>query len=100
MSDSEYVICGYCGADYLWPEEVNKDGKCKACIVNDCSHKNIDREYEGSTYYRARWTIHCIDCGVYRTMRFYFPQTKDNNGYSMTLEDWDHDEVSKGDIYQ
>jgi len=92
MSDSEYVQCEYCGCDYLWPEEVDSNGKCKACIVNDCLHKEIVREYEGSNVHRVRFTEHCIKCGVFREIRLYFRQGK--------TSDWDHEEVSKGDIHQ
>jgi len=99
MSDDN-IRCEYCGADELWEDEMGPDGKCKTCIVNDCLHKEIVRNYEGSNHWRARWTIHCINCGAFREMRFYFPQTKGNNGHSMTLENWDHEEVAKGDIYQ
>ena len=99
MSDKG-ITCTYCGATELWEDEMHDEEKCKVCFVNDCSHKEIIRNYEGSNHWRARWTIHCIKCNAFQEMRFYFPQTKGNNGYSMTLEPWDHEDIKQEDIYQ
>jgi len=96
---SELLSCEYCGGEDYDASEL-KLGKCMICIVNDCLHKEIIREYEGSNHWRARFTIHCIHCNAFREMRFYFPQAKTNTGHSMTLEDWDHEEINQGDIYQ
>lgn len=85
------TICSYCGQECYTDEMVTPE-QCKTCHVDYCLHKNIMREYEGSSVYRARWTEHCIDCGVFREMRFYFPT--ESKGYQMTLEDWEHDEVN------
>ena len=84
------TICKYCGGE-CYDDEMHDAEKCKTCFVQDCSHADTVRSYEGSSHHRARFMEHCIKCHAFREYRFYFP-TK-TSGHMMSLEDWDHDEV-------
>ena len=85
------TICKYCGGECYF-DEMQTVEKCKTCFVQDCSHKDTIRNYEGSSHHRVRFTEHCIRCNAFREYRFYFP-TKTST-HMMTLEDWEHDEVN------
>ena len=94
MSD-DMASCQYCGADGYFEWELN-DGKCKTCEVQDCPHRQDqrDRNYMGSNHQRARFEEVCIACGCFREVRVAWA----NNRIHYTK--WDHDEVSQDDIYQ
>jgi len=85
--EMEYETCGWCGDDQVFPGDLQEDGKCKQCFVEDCSHKPefLVRQYEGSNNQRVRFTEMCIRCNAFREIRLYFDQGRPGK--------WDHDEV-------
>ena len=69
----EYVTCSWCGDDQVFSGDLEADGKCKRCFVEDCSHKPeyIVREYQGSNNHRVRFMEMCIRCNAFREIRLY-----------------------------
>ena len=73
MSENTHyeTICRYCGAE-CWLDEMKTDEKCWTCFVQDCRHRNIMREYAGSTHNRVRCIEYCCDCESKREIFFYY----------------------------
>ena len=83
----EYVTCGWCGDDQVFPGDLHEDGKCKQCFVEDCSHKPefLVREYQGSNNHRVRFMELCIKCNAFREIRYILTRVDQANGIMMKL---------------
>lgn len=90
MSD-DMASCQHCGGDGYFEWELD-DGKCKTCIVQDCDHAMVDRNYMGSNSHRARFEEICLNCGVFREIRCVWFNQKIIHG------PWRHDEVREDEI--
>jgi hypothetical protein len=92
INEYEEMTCDWCGSDGWFMDDDLVDGKCKICIINDCNHKNIVFEYQGSNHHRIRVMEHCLDCNVFRQCKLYYAERH--------VGKWDSEDINQGDIEQ
>jgi len=94
MSENTHyeTICRYCGAE-CWLDEMKTDEKCWTCFVQDCRHRNIMREYHGSTHERVACVELCCDCESERMVVFYYDFNRNPKRSSWTNENVSADDM-------
>jgi hypothetical protein len=78
--------CSYCGVE-SYHDEMKTATKCIRCFVEDCFHKDTDKEIASYKIQKSVEVLEtCLKCECFRTIRLFYTG-------AVTHEDWDHEEV-------